>query len=78
MESQQVNYSRIKREGPVPFFTKIMQAFGGIATSTKDLVFRSFLLLYYNQVLGLPASTASFVLLISLIVDAVSDPMVGT
>ena len=62
----------------MPFFTKIMQAFGGIATSTKDLVFRSFLLLYYNQVLGLPASTASFVLLISLIVDAVSDPMVGT
>ncbi|MEM7100429.1 MAG: MFS transporter [Pseudomonadota bacterium] len=66
------------RQGEVPFGIKVFQAVGGIAGATKDLIFRSFLLLYYNQVLGVPASTASIVLLIALIVDAVSDPLVGS
>ena len=62
----------------MPVRTKIYQALGGLAGGTKDLVFRSFLLLYYNQVLGVSASAASAVLLVSLIVDAVSDPLVGS
>ena len=66
------------RDGPVPVFIKISQAFGGMAGGTKDLVFRSFLLLYYNQVLGVSASSASLVLLIALVIDAVSDPLVGS
>ncbi len=44
----------------------------------KELAFQSFLLLYYNQVLGLPAFYASVALGIALVVDAVSDPLVGS
>ncbi len=36
-----------------------------------------FLLLYYSQVLGLPASLAGLALAIALGVDAISDPLVG-
>jgi len=36
------------------------------------------LLLYYNQVLGIGASAASFALLVALVIDAVSDPLVGS
>jgi Na+/melibiose symporter-like transporter len=36
-----------------------------------------FLLIYYNQVLGLSAGKVGFALLVALIFDAVSDPLVG-
>lgn len=44
----------------------------------KELAFQSFLLLYYNQVLGLPALYTSIALGIALVIDAVSDPVVGS
>ena len=36
-----------------------------------------FLLIYYSQVVGLDPSLAGFALLLALVVDAVSDPLVG-
>lgn len=54
------------------------QAIGSVPGSLKEFAFQTFLLLYYNQVLGLPARYASFALLIGLIVDAISDPVVGS
>lgn len=48
-----------------------------MAYGVKDNGFAFFLLLYYNQVLGLPARMASLAIFIALLVDAVSDPVVG-
>ncbi|MFP6579456.1 MAG: MFS transporter [Myxococcota bacterium] len=50
---------------------------GAAAVGVKNAVFGSFLLLYYNQVLGLEAHLASIALAVALVVDAVSDPLVG-
>jgi GPH family glycoside/pentoside/hexuronide:cation symporter len=72
-------YTReINRVGKVPVSTKIYQGFGGIVNSHKDFAFNTFLLLYYSQILGLSASLVSIVIAISLVVDAVSDPVVGS
>lgn len=50
---------------------------GQLGESLRTIGFTTFLLFYYNQVLGLPGALTSLALGISLIVDAVSDPLVG-
>ncbi len=78
MAEAPVEYQREKkREGKVPVSTKIFQGFGGLSNSHKDFAFNNFLLLYYSQILGVPASTASIVLALCLFADAITDPMVG-
>ena len=67
-----------ERDQPIRLSTKLFQGLGIIPVSLKELAFNTFLLLYYNQVLGLSASYASLALLIALIVDALSDPIVGS
>ncbi|NJN50691.1 MAG: MFS transporter [Gammaproteobacteria bacterium] len=65
------------RVGKVPMSTKIFQGIGALPGSHKDFAFNTFLLLYYSQILGVPASSASIVLAIALVVDAITDPIVG-
>jgi GPH family glycoside/pentoside/hexuronide:cation symporter len=63
---------------PVPAWrTKLFYALGAIAFGVKDNGFGVFLLLYYNQVLGLSAGLAGTALLIALFIDAFIDPLVG-
>jgi GPH family glycoside/pentoside/hexuronide:cation symporter len=62
----------------LPVSTKIFQAFGTLPEAFKLLAFSTFLLFYYNQVLGMRASTASLAISIALIIDAVTDPLVGS
>ena len=77
--SDSFQYTReVVREGKVPVSTKIYQGFGGIVNSHKDFAFGTFLLLYYSQILGLSASLVSIVIAISLIIDAITDPIVGS
>lgn len=57
--------------------TKWFYAIGSVAFGVKDNGFGVFLLLYYNQVLGLGASLAGTALVIALFVDAFIDPVVG-
>jgi Na+/melibiose symporter-like transporter len=64
--------------GPaVTLSTKLYYGFGSVAYGVKDNGFSYMLLLYYNQVLGLPASWVGAGLMLALIVDAFSDPLVG-
>ena len=51
---------------------------GQMAEGIKNSSFSAFLLFYYNQVLGLPAESAGLAIAISLIFDAITDPMIGT
>ncbi|MCH8256544.1 MAG: MFS transporter [Proteobacteria bacterium] len=54
-----------------------LYGFGSIAYGVKDNGFSYFLLFYYNQVLGLPGVYAGTAILIAMVFDAVSDPLVG-
>ena len=62
---------------PLSLPTKVLYGFGSVGYGVKDVAFRSFLLLYYNQVIGVRAELVSFAILVALVVDAVSDPIVG-
>ena len=57
--------------------TKLFYGFGSVAFGVKDNGFAFFLLLYYNQVLGLPEAYVGFGIMVALIVDAIVDPLVG-
>ena len=61
----------------LPFATKLFYGFGSIAYGIKDNGFSTLLLLFYNQVVGLPADMVGLALMIALILDAFIDPVVG-
>jgi GPH family glycoside/pentoside/hexuronide:cation symporter len=50
---------------------------GAAAYGVKDSGFGTFLLLFYNQVVGVPAATVGLVIMAALIIDAFVDPTVG-
>jgi GPH family glycoside/pentoside/hexuronide:cation symporter len=52
-------------------------AFGATAYGVKDSGFGTFLLLFYNQVVGLPSATVGLVIMLALVIDAFIDPAVG-
>lgn len=73
-----LSYARAAvREGPVPTSSRFYQALGALPDTYKNFAFNTFLLFYYNQVLDLPASMASLAITGALVVDAVTDPLVG-
>lgn len=75
---QQVLFVRSRqRQGKVPLRVKLLQGFGTIPGQHKDWAFNTLLLLFYSQILGLPATVAAFALALSLVIDAISDPLVG-
>jgi len=63
--------------GKLPMRLKLIQGFGAVAFGVKDNGFSFFLLIFYNQVLGMDARLVSLALLIALLVDAVVDPILG-
>lgn len=56
--------------------SKYSYAIGAVAFGLKGVALAQ-LMLFYNQVLGLPASWVSVVIGIALIVDAIVDPLIG-
>lgn len=59
------------------FASKLGYGVGQFSDGVKQAAFNTFLFFYYNQVLGLSASLAGMAALLALIVDAITDPMVG-
>ena len=57
--------------------TMFTYGIGSMAVGIKNNLLGTFLLIYFNQVLGLPAILAASAMAIALVVDAISDPMVG-
>lgn len=57
--------------------TRLAYGSGAVAFGVKDNGFSYFLLIYYSQVLGLSAALAGAALMVALMVDALSDPVVG-
>jgi len=72
------NYRQDKvRQGRVSLATKIFQGVGSLPGSHKDFAFNSLLLLYYNQILAVSATTVATVLAVATVIDAVTDPLMG-
>jgi GPH family glycoside/pentoside/hexuronide:cation symporter len=79
LSSSAETYQRARtRVGKVPISTKAFQAVGAMPESLKNFAFSTFLLLYYNQILGVNAFKASVVIAVALIIDAACDPLIGS
>lgn len=58
-------------------WTTTLYGFGTVAYGVKDAGFGTFLLLFYNQVLELDASSVGLVIFLALVFDAFVDPAIG-
>jgi Na+/melibiose symporter and related transporters len=80
--------AEVPRAGAVPvgkvatpalsFGTKFAFGVGQMAEGIKNSAFSTILLIYYNQVLGLPGSLAGLAIMIALCFDAITDPLAGS
>jgi glycoside/pentoside/hexuronide:cation symporter, GPH family len=61
----------------IDFSTKLYYGFGAVAMGAKSNGFNYLLLFFYSQVIGLRPDLVSLGILIALIFDAISDPMIG-
>ena len=57
--------------------TKLFYGLGSVAYGVKDQGFTTLLMLFYNQIVGLPAQWVGSAILGALAFDAVADPIVG-
>lgn len=55
----------------------VFHGLGSIAYGIKDNGFSTFLLLFYNQVLGMDPRLVSLALMIALVIDGLADPLIG-
>ena len=62
---------------PVSIGRKVGYGFGSVAFGVKSNGFDYFFLIFYSQVMGVSAYLVSLALMIALIVDALSDPLIG-
>lgn len=61
----------------LPVRLKVFHGFGSIAYGIKENGFATFLLLFYNQVVGLDAGLVGTAIMFALIADAFVDPVIG-
>ena len=66
-----------KTPPPLGRVTKLTFGLGAVAGGVTTGAFDFFLLIFYSQVIGLDARVVGLAILIALIFDAVSDPVVG-
>lgn len=62
---------------PVTTRLALFHGLGSLAYGIKDNGFSTFLLLFYNQVLGMDPRLVSLALAIALVIDGVVDPVIG-
>jgi glycoside/pentoside/hexuronide:cation symporter, GPH family len=61
----------------LPARLRIFHGLGAVAYGIKDNGFSVFLLIFYNQVMGLDAAVVGTVIMAALIFDALADPVIG-
>lgn len=67
----------VPRPERLPVWLKVTHGLGSIAYGVKDNGFSTFLLLFYNQVIGLDAGIVGLAIMVALIADAFVDPVIG-
>ncbi len=63
--------------GKLSIPTKLFYGFGSVAFGVKDQGFSYLLLIFYNQVVGLPSATVGLAIMIALMFDSLLDPIMG-
>jgi GPH family glycoside/pentoside/hexuronide:cation symporter len=61
----------------LPLRVRLSYGIGGAVYAVKEAAYTVFILLFYTQVLGLSGAVTGTVVALSLVWDAVSDPLVG-
>jgi len=64
-------------QGKLPVRLKLAYGLGSVAFGVKDNGFQTILLIFYNQVVGMPAALVGLAIMIALAVDAIMDPIIG-
>jgi glycoside/pentoside/hexuronide:cation symporter, GPH family len=62
---------------PLGWPTMVAYSLGAVSQSMKGRIVAVFLLIYYNQVVGLDAALVSTLIMVGVLFDAVVDPVVG-
>lgn len=57
--------------------TLTLYSLGAMSIGIKIKILETFLLIFYNQAMGLPPATVSAVILAATVVDTITDPLVG-
>lgn len=68
----------MSQNNTIPLKTKLAFGIGAAGESVATFGFATFTFFYYNQVLQLPGTLAGLATTISLVIDAVSDPLMGS
>ncbi len=74
---QLVNNQSKSGPPPLSLSTNIYYGVGSIAFGVHQASLTSALLLFFNQVMGLPASWVGAAMMVTLIFDAICDPLIG-
>ena len=61
----------------LPISSKLGFGVGQVAEGVKTSVFNTFVLFYYNQIIGVSASLTALVLGLAVLADALTDPVAG-
>ena len=78
MAEPSVEQGAAASQGRVPFSTRALLGTGLAAEGTQNVAFNTFVLFFYNQVLGLSGTWTGAALFLALCIDAVMDPLVGS
>src|SRR5215469_275501 len=62
---------------PLTMSTNILYGVGSVAFGVHQTTLTSALLLFFNQVVGLPAAWVGAAMMVTLIFDAICDPLIG-
>lgn len=62
---------------PITLGTRLSYGVGATANGLKGAAFNTYLMFFYNQVVGVPAAVVSTALALTLLVDALVDPVIG-
>tara|TARA_R110000787_G_scaffold6475_12_gene22691 strand:- start:21213 stop:22661 length:1449 start_codon:yes stop_codon:yes gene_type:complete len=69
--------SAMEKTAKLPWTTKIVYGLGTVAFGIKDNGFNALLMIYYNQVIGLPAAWVGAAIMLAMAADAALDPIIG-
>lgn len=62
---------------PIGLGTRVSYGAGAIANGVKNAAFTSYLLFFYSQIVGVSASVVAAAVALTLVVDAIADPLIG-
>ena len=72
-----MNHDSSVNRPPLTLSSNILYGVGSIAFGVHVVILSSALMLYYNQVVGLPAEWVGAAIMVTLIFDAICDPLIG-